>query len=434
MAIPEIMAPPARPATRLPGGRMGLVLVALALSFVALQGLTALGALFSEAQVSQNNVPAITLPTVTTAMTPPQYAAAILGSLSLNDRIAQMIMVKLLGTNFSVDEAQMVEQEHVGGVIAFADAIVAPGQVRSLTSSLKAYSALPLFIATDQEGGPVNRFSALVGPRPSEAEIGATGQPSAAEQAGAQTATDFATYGFNLNFAPVVDINEPGINNPQLAGRMYSSDPATVARFADAYLTGFQQSGQFTAVIKHFPGLGATQTDPHRGLPIVYKSQAQLDAHEFVPYRDLFALGNVRAVMVTHELLPEIDAQLPSTLSKKIITGLLRDDLGYNGLIITDSLDMFAIAAKYPIDQAALLAAEAGADVLMGASSPDEVQATIQTIAAAVQNGALPQAQIDASVQRILTLKIQMGLIPMPKAPTPTISPTPPALPHHAKL
>ncbi|HKD77662.1 MAG TPA: glycoside hydrolase family 3 N-terminal domain-containing protein, partial [Ktedonobacterales bacterium] len=353
MSSYQLIPPKTQPTAEKKMARWRWALMALALSFVVLPGMRAMGSLFGEAQASQAISPTVVLPTVPPVqmhqITPAEYANAIIKTLSLDDEIAQMIMVKLVGTNYSSTEAVMVQQEHVGAVLAFGDAIANPTQVRQLTANLAGHAYLPLWIATDQEGGYVNRFQPLVGYRPGEQVIGATGNLASATAAGRQTAQDFADFGFNFALAPVVDINQPGVTTSQLYGRMYSTDPDAIAPMANAYLEGLQQSGTIVGTAKHFPGLGAASTDPHRGLPIIYKTQAQLDAHEFVPYRQLLAMGNVQAIMVTHEYLPEIDPAYPATLSPKITTGLLRGDLGFQGVIVTDSLDMEALAEQYPI-------------------------------------------------------------------------------------
>ncbi len=415
------------------------ILVICAVGFLGLRAATNSNVFMSQLVASRQPVATAVLPTIITKTGPSthqitagEYADEIIGTMNIHDKIAQMIMIKLIGTTFSTDEMQMIEQEHVGSVIAFGDAIHDGQQVKQLTSELQQHAYLPLFIATDQEGGPsVNRLYPLIGSRPGAPDMGKANSTTIAMQDGEQTANDLLTYGFNFNLAPVVDIQEPGIYNPQLGGRLFSSDPNIIANMANAYLEGLQNSDSVVGVIKHFPGLGASATDPHRGLPIVYKSQAELDSDEFVPYRLLFADGNVHVVMVTHEMLPKIDPSLPATLSHAIMTGLLRDDLGYNGLIVTDSLDMEAIAAQYPIEQAALLAAKAGADILMGPSTPDGVQRSIDTITSDVQNGQIAESRINDSVRRILVEKMALGLIKIPNvqvANSPTIpagSPTP---------
>lgn len=406
----------ARIPTRFTWGRLALLGAALAVLF--LRGLAAMGDVINEAQVLNGTVQG--LPTPNARMIPAQYADTILSQMSLHDKIAQMIMIKLIGPTMTTQEAQMVQQQHVGAILAFGDAINTTSQVRRLTSDLQHRASIPLFVATDQEGEYVNRFAPIYGSQPAADQL-LTAQN--AQHYGTQTATEFTALGFNMDLAPVVDINDPGVTS-QLYGRLYSSDPGTVGQMADAYLQGFQQSGSLLGVIKHFPGLGSSTTDPHRGLPIVYKSIADLEAHEFVPYKDLLKTGDIHAIMVTHMYLPEIDADKPATLSFKITTQILRSDLGFQGLIITDSLDMQALAVQYPMDQAALLAASAGADILMGPSTPDQVSAVIDTIMTNIDQGKITVARIDDSVRRILTEKIAMGVIPLP-GPTPTPVPIP---------
>lgn len=416
------------------GGRLrwGLVLVALAV--IVMRGLPGASALLGEAQSATNPIATAVIPTLpsTQQVTPAEYADYMISNMTLRDKIGQLIMIKLYGPTLSSDETQMLSL-HIGGVLAFGDAVENTAQVRKLTSDLQHHAYLPLFIATDQEGGEVNRLAPVVGFRPGEMDIGATHDPSTAKAAGVQAAQDFANLGFNFNFAPVVDINDPAVNNAQLYGRMYSSDPHQIAQFADAYLQGFQQNGQFVACLKHFPGLGSSNADPHKTLPLVNKSVTQLAAHEFVPYQQLLSLGHVQAILVTHEMLPQIDPTYPASLSYAITTGLLRNTLGFDGLIVTDSLTgMIPIEAQYSVDQASLLAAEAGSDVLVGPFHYDQVKRTIDTMVNAVSSGALSETRINQSVHRILVEKIQMGLLNVPAGTvTPTVtapgipSPTP---------
>ncbi len=420
------------PQRSLSQARYRWILTILVLSIVIFRGVVSQQALFQQALAGIEPAQKVKLPIVPTQtgaathqITPAEYAALIVNSLSTPDKISQMIMIKLIGPTYSTDEIQMIQQYHVGAVIAFGDAIQSPQQVISLTSSLQKDAYLPLFIATDQEGGyAVNRLGPLVGYRPGAPQMGAADSATVAYNDGKQTLQDFLRFGFNFNLAPVVDIQEPGINNPQLIGRLFSGNITVITQMANSYLEGLQSSNTVIGVLKHFPGLGSSATDPHLGLPVVYKSEPELYANEFLPYRNLIALGNVHAIMVTHEMLPEIDAKYPASLSQKIITGLLRNILGFQGLIVTDSLDMSAIAAQYPIDQAALLAAEAGADVLMGPHTPDQVQQIINTFTNALHTGALTMQQIDNADIRIITQKIEMGLIPLPKEQTPNSSPS----------
>jgi beta-N-acetylhexosaminidase len=222
-------------------------------------------------------------------------------------------------------------------------------------------------------------------------------------------------YGFNLNLAPVVDV---GTSNPQLAGRTFGATPDRVATMASAYLTGLQANGQVTGVLKHFPGLGATTTDPHVGMPYLYRSRADWESIDLAPYRALLANNDVRAIMVSHEMIPAVDPTYPTSLSPAVIDGTLRGELHFNGVVITDDLVMGALNAQWSVPQASELAVEAGADLLIGPRSAQDVLETRDAIKQAISSGKLSQSRINASVTRILTLKIQMGLIPMPPPST----------------
>jgi beta-N-acetylhexosaminidase len=215
-----------------------------------------------------------------------------------------------------------------------------------------------------------------------------------------------------VNLAPVVDV---GRSNPQLGGRTFGSTPDRVTAMASAYLEGLQGSGQVTGTLKHFPGLGDTTTDPHLAMPVLNRSRADLEQIDLQPYRIMLKSEDVRAIMVSHELMPTVDAQLPTSLSPAVINGLLRGELGYNGVVMSDSLYMDAISARWSVPDAALLAIQAGTDIVTGLYSPQMVQQTIETLKNALASGKLTRQRIDASVQRILTLKIRMGLIPLPQ-------------------
>jgi beta-N-acetylhexosaminidase len=279
---------------------------------------------------------------------------------------------------------------------------------------MKSGSAtIPLAVAIDQEGGPVDRLVNLDGPRPSAATIGATNDPKQARQDGMQDAKDLASYGFNLNLAPVVDVTN--VYNAQMDGRTFGDTPAQVTKMAGAYLQGLQKSGKVIGTLKHFPGLGDVATDPHLAIPQVTRSKSDLEAIDWAPYRALIKSGNVHAIMVTHEIIQALDTTEPSSLSPKIIQGILRKELGFQGVIMTDSLTMDALTAYATMSQAAVLSIEAGSDLLMGASSPDDVASMFQSIKQAMSSGAITQQRINESVHRILMMKYAMGLLPIPK-------------------
>ncbi len=347
-------------------------------------------------------------------ITPQQYIDLILHNMTLDQKIGQMMFVQFVGPTYSFDLSTMISQYDVGAVLIFSanNNIVDKAQLTNLTQQMQSNSTIPLAIAIDQEGGYVDRLVDLDGPRPSAASIGATNDPARAMAAGIQDAQDLATYGINLNLAPVVDVTN--VYNPQLATRTYGNNSTLVTKMAQAYLQGLQQSGKVLGTLKHFPGLGDVGTDPHSGVPHLTRSKNALEQIDWAPYRSLIQQGNVHAIMVTHEIVSAIDDTQPSSLSPKLVTGILRDELGFQGVIMTDSLTMEGITAYYTEAQAAVLAIVAGSDLLMGASSPSDVVAMIESIKQAINAGTISQQRIDDSVRRLLTMKYQMGLLPIP--------------------
>jgi beta-N-acetylhexosaminidase len=350
----------------------------------------------------------------TPQMTPQQYINLILQHMTLDQKLGQMMIVQFVGPTYSLDISTMISQYHVGAVLLFTanNNIADKAQLKGLIQQMQSNSAIPMVVAIDQEGGTVDRLKALDGPRPPVAEIGATNDTARAMAAGIQDAQDLASYGFNLNLAPVVDVTN--VYNPQLDGRTYGNNAALVTKMAQAYLQGLQQSGKVMGTLKHFPGLGDVGVDPHSGVPNLYRSKSGLEAIDWAPYRAIIQQGNIHAIMVTHEIVHAIDSSLPSSLSYKVVTGILRDDLGFQGVILTDSLTMEGITAYYTEAQAAAVAVEAGSDLLMGASTPADVASMIVGIKQAMASGEISQQRIDDSVRRILMLKYQMGLLPIP--------------------
>ncbi len=343
-------------------------------------------------------------------LTPSAYAAILTQRLTLDQELGQMLVGQFDGQTATPEAIEMLNTQGIGGVILYASNIASASQIRALNAQLGQLASIPPLLAVDQEGGTVNRLLDLVGPVPAAADLTDTQQ---AKAQGEQDAAWLHAFGFNFNLAPVVDV---GTANPQLAGRTFGSTPERVTAMASAYLEGLQTSGQITGCLKHFPGLGDTTTDPHLGMPVLNRSLAELEQIDMQPYRAMLKTEDVRAIMVSHEMIPAVDSQLPTSLSPAVINGLLRHDLGYNGVVITDSLSMDAISARWPVPDASLLAIQAGADIVTGLIGPQVIQQTLDTLENAVSSGQLTRQRIDASVQRILTLKIDMGLIPMPKS------------------
>lgn len=355
--------------------------------------------------------------TATPALTPAQFIDEIIQNMTLDQKLGQMMIVQFTGSTYTLDISAMINQYNVGAALLFTsnNNIISRPQLTGLIAQMQhdsTHNGIPLAVAIDQEGGFVDRLIALDGPRPSAMSLGATNDPNKALAEGIRDANDLASYGFNLNLAPVVDVNT--VYNPQMYGRTFGKNPDIVTRMASAYLQGLQQSGKVFGTLKHFPGLGDVATDPHIGVADVYRSKSQLEAIDWAPYRALIQQGNVHAIMVTHDVLHAIDASAPSTLSSKVVTGILRDELGFQGVVMTDSLTMQGLTAFYTESQAAALAVEAGCDLLMGASTPRDVASMIQGIKQAYNTGAISMQRIDDSVRRILMLKYELGLLTIP--------------------
>lgn len=350
----------------------------------------------------------------TQQITPQDYINLIVQHMTLDQKLGQMMIVQFVGPDYGLDISTMITQYNVGAVLIFTanNNIVSKPQLRGLIQRMQSGSSIPLAVAIDQEGGTVDRLASLDGTRPSATFIGQTNNSSQATAAGARDANDLAYYGFNLNLAPVVDVNN--VYNSQLYMRTFGTNPTLVTRMAGAYLRGLQASGKVLGTLKHFPGLGDVASDPHIAVPRLTRSLSQLEAIDWAPYRALIQQGNVHAIMVTHEIVTAVDSSKPSSLSYKLVTGILRNQFGFNGVIMTDSLTMEGITAYYTEAQAAALAVEAGSDLLMGASTPNQVASMINGIKQAMASGAISQQRIDDSVRRILMLKYDMGLLHIP--------------------
>lgn len=351
-------------------------------------------------------------------LTPAQYINLLVQNMTLEQKLGQMMIVQFVGPSYSLDLSTMISQYNVGAVLIFGanDNIQSKPQLKGLIQQMQSGSisstGIPMTVAIDQEGGTVDRLINLDGPRPSATSIGETGNPINAYNEGVRDASDLTYYGFNLNLAPVVDVNN--VYNPQMYLRTFGTNATTVTQMAEAYLKGLQKSGKVLGTLKHFPGLGDVTADPHVAVPHLNRSISDLMKIDWAPYKAMIQQGDVYSVMVTHEIVEAVDSTIPSSLSYKLVTGILRNQLGFQGVIITDSLTMEGILAYYTEAQAAVLAVEAGDDVLMGASTPSDVAAMITGLKQAVSSGQISQQRIDDSVRRILTMKYAMGLLHIP--------------------
>lgn len=344
------------------------------------------------------------------------YINGLISKMSLDEEIGQMVMIGFSETQMDSALAYQLQRYHVGSAIIYAFNITSGpksgSQLKKLISDMQADSSIPLLVATDQEGGGVNRMLTIEGPLSSAFQMGATNNTNYVEARGKQDANALAGVGINLNLAPVVDVlNTTG---GDIGARAFGTTPSKVTKMAGAYLTGLQASGEVVGALKHFPGLGDVPVDPHATLYVLNRSLPDLNRIDWAPYRSLIATGDVYAIMSTHVVLAAVDPSRPASLSKPVLTGVLRNQLGFNGVIITDGIYMRALST-YSLDQIAVYAVEAGNDIICSTYSIQSTGEVIAAIKAAVASGALSKAQIDASVRRILLLKLRLGLLPAPQ-------------------
>ena len=343
----------------------------------------------------------------------------LISKMTLEQKAGQLLVIGFMGPKLTPELREMIEQHHVGSVILFSlnQNIESPQQIAQLNHDLQTAAVnsghVGLFICIDQEGGRVTRLFENKGftEFPSAMAIGATGKPGNAEHIARAIAVEMKALGLNVNFAPVLDVNNNAVN-PIIGTRSFSSDPNIVAKFGVAFLKGLQSEG-ILAFGKHFPGHGDTGTDSHIALPTVPHDRERLAAIEFVPFKAAMQ-NDVAGIMTAHVTFPAIDPteKLAATLSPKILSGLLRDEMKYNGLLVTDSLEMGAIGESgYPPPKAAATALKAGADLLLFNKGFDDHKKAIALIIAQVKSGEIPRARLDQAVKRILIAKEKFGVI-----------------------
>ncbi|MGP1574497.1 glycoside hydrolase family 3 protein [Selenomonas sp.] len=345
------------------------------------------------------------------SLSPDEKAAAIVQKMSDAEKVGQLLMIGIQGTELDDDSRFMLSEYHIGGVILFDRNMKSQEQVRALNDSLQKNASdagLPLFLAIDEEGGAVARMKEAFPPPPAAAEIGRTGDPKAAYRYAADTAHGLKAMGFNLNFAPVADLGAAD-------RRSYADDAATVTRFVAAALEGHADVG-LLATIKHFPGLGRGESDTHEDTVAVYADRATLEASDLVPFREMIAKRNAAKnakgasgwfVMATHTMYPALDAEHPASLSPAILQKLLREELSYDGVIVTDDLEMGAISRHYGFDRAGVEAILAGADLVLVCHDYAHETAVYNGILKAVKSGEISKDRLDASVRRIVKAKIE---------------------------
>src|SRR5712692_281616 len=356
-------------------------------------------------------IPADASPTPKLPLTDSDIARGIVRNMTLEQKLGQMVIVEFYGPTLNADLMQMIQGSQVGGALIENKNgnAQARNQLITLNQGMQAVAHIPLFITTDFEGGYVNELRSITGARMPESEIGATGNPQAAYNAGHEAATTLTSLGLNVNFMPIVDVLT-NANNPGLPMRTFGSDPTLVTNMGRAYLKGLTDGG-VVGCLKHFPGLGSASIDPHSSLPYMNRSLGILNAIDLVPYRTLISEGIVPMVMVTHILNPQLDPSLPTSLSPNVVTKLLREQLNFKGVIISDTLWMGGISNTYDLAQAAVLAVKAGTDLLLGPRGLGDTVKMIAGLQKAVVAGQISIDQINASVQRILEMKLHYKII-----------------------
>lgn len=325
--------------------------------------------------------------------------------MSLNEKIGQMIFSGIEGTEITPETKRMMEKYHVGGIILLEKNILSTTQIVHLLNDLKTANAshpYPLFLGIDEEGGSVTRMPDGVKSLPSSRSIAGLNDPNLSFKVGAILGEQLNTLGFNMDFAPVLDINS-NPNNPVIGDRSFGSNPTIVTSLGIQTMKGIQNEG-IISVVKHFPGHGATDVDSHIELPQVDKSQTELAQFELIPFQEAISEG-ADAVMIAHILFPSIDASFPASLSHKVITAMLREKYGFDGVVITDDLTMNAISSHYHIGDAAVQSVKAGADILLIVHNPSFIPTVVDQLKAAVENGEISEDRIDESVERIKHLK-----------------------------
>lgn len=337
-----------------------------------------------------------------------------LSGMTLEEKVGQVLVVHFNGEGVNEDASALVQQLHVGGVIYYnwANGLHSPEQVSSLSVGLQQLAKVPLFIAVDQEGGAVTRLQAGFTSFPGNRALGMAGDPQLAEQCAFVMGQELRAVGVNLNLAPVVDVNS-NPRNPVIGNRSFGETPEIVISCARSALQGYHRAGIMTC-LKHFPGHGDVQVDSHEGLPIVNTSIDEMQFVELLPFKKLAPLAD--SVMTAHLLVPAIDPLCCVTLSSRVLS-VLRDEIGFAGVVISDSLVMEGVLTQCAsIEEAAIDAFNAGCDLLMlggrqlvgvhaGELTVADVKRIHQALVHAVRCGRISHHRLDEAVHRILSLK-----------------------------
>ncbi len=336
-----------------------------------------------------------------------------LSRMTLDQKLGQLFMVQYWGYSYSADLETMIHDQYAGGVIMYGAQMNTFNQTKNDITHMQLKAWMPLLISADEEGGFVERIMNIFGHRPGALETYQTGNIENAARLGHSIAHDLQSLGINTDLAPDVDV--PVVMGPDQYMRTWGYTPQSVIAWAGTYLRAIQGDGEI-ACLKHFPGLGAATTDAHAELPTVKRSPDELYSTELAPYKYFVhsqnKLENPGMIMTTDVRMPAIDPNMPGELSHTFVTGILRHQFGYDGVVLTDALYMLGIAKQWSLPQAVVLSIEAGNDMILGVRDSSDLSSSVAALKQAIADGGLSLARIDESVARILALKIQYHLLP----------------------
>lgn len=340
-------------------------------------------------------------------LSPEEKVDKLVANMSDADKVGQLLMIGIHGKTLNDDAKFMLNEYRVGGIILFDRNMESKDQVKSLITDInktgKSAGLTPLFIGIDQEGGAVARMEDQLIKVPPAEEVGKESVEQAASLA-KQVGTELKDLGFNINFAPVADL---GLTY----GRSFSTNPDEVVRYASAVGKAYEEAGLWYSY-KHFPGIGKTDVDLHADTSVVPVSKETLLNEDTKVFVDLIKQSepNTYAIMVSHAMYPQIDPDHPSSLSKAIITDWLRKDMGYNGVVVTDDMDMGALAKHYTFGDMAVQSILASSDILLVCHEYEHMQEAYNGLMKAVKDGRISKERLDESVKRILLMKMSRGI------------------------
>ena len=340
-------------------------------------------------------------------LSPEQKVDKLVANMSDADKVGQLMMIGIHGKSLNDDAKFMLNEYRVGGIILFDRNMESKDQVKTLITDInkagKSAGLTPLFLGIDQEGGAVARMDDKLIKVPPAEEVGKEPVEQAAALA-KEVGTELKELGFNINFAPVADL---GLTY----GRSYSTNPDEVVRYASVVGKSYDEAGLWYSY-KHFPGIGKTDVDLHADTSIVPVSQETLLSEDTKVFVDLIKQSkpNTYTIMVSHAMYPQIDPDHPASLSKAIITDWLRKDMGYNGVVVTDDMDMGALAKHYTFGDMAVQSILAGSDILLVCHEYEHMQEAYNGLMKAVKDGRISKERLDESVKRILLMKMSRGM------------------------